>query len=213
MIRRTFREEKTPGIPKNPAAALANMTVIMNTTHRNFDMKVSRQCTRMSLSGNIKIMTIIHQDSTLELPHERQHHVLGMTAIAPRPQTFTTMMLQECVHVHTKQSNNFEIENLLTLLKVSLLNLCNMTPDSRITQISMQHGNRKETPLRKQIVGSLHDSLNRATYSRICSRPEYTLAAGSKEYMYGIPQRTNRNSGGHRNFQAQGNKCRMLRNT
>jgi hypothetical protein len=121
MSRRTFSENKTPGIQKNPAPTLVSMTVIMNTKHRSSDTKVSKRCTRMLPFGNINIMIFTHQDNTLELPHERQHHVLGMTAIDQRPQTFTIMMLQDCTH--TKPKKDFEIENLLILNKVNLLNL------------------------------------------------------------------------------------------
>jgi len=42
MSRRIFSEAKTPGIQKNPAATLANLTVIMNTMHRSFDKAVSQ---------------------------------------------------------------------------------------------------------------------------------------------------------------------------
>ena len=68
MSRRTFREYKTPGIQKNPAATLANTIAIMNTIHRSDTMnsKVSRNCTLISHSGNIEIMTTVHQDTTLE---------------------------------------------------------------------------------------------------------------------------------------------------
>ena len=121
MSRRTFSEDKTPGIQKTLAPTLASMTVTMNTMHRSSDTKVSKRCIRITLFGNINIMTFTHQDNTLELPHERHHHVLGMTAIAPRPQTFTIMMLQDCTH--TKPNKDFEIENLQTLNKVNLLNL------------------------------------------------------------------------------------------
>ena len=164
MSRRTFRKHKTPGIPKNPAATLANTIAIMNTIHRSDTMKVSRNCTIMSRSAISEIMNIEHQDITLEQPRERHHHVIGMTAVAQRTQTFTTMMLQE--HKHTKQKINCDNENLSTLLQVNLLNLCDVTPSSNLTQISMQHGNRKATRLQKQILDSLSDRLIRKTGCR-----------------------------------------------
>ena len=126
-----------------------------------------------------EIMNIEHQDITLEQPRERHHHVIGMTAIAPRTQTFTTMMLQE--HKHTKHKINFDTENLSTLLQVNLLNLYDVTPSSNLTQISMQHGNRKATRLQIQILASLSDRLTRQTGSRqacIQSRLPDIQAAG-----------------------------------
>ena len=67
MSRRTFRKYKTPGIPKNPAATLANTIAIMNTIHRSDTMKVSKRlCTLMSRSDNSELTTIEHQDITLE---------------------------------------------------------------------------------------------------------------------------------------------------
>ena len=170
----------------------------MNTIHRSDTMKVSRNCTLMSRSAISEFMTIEHQDITLEQPRERHHHVIGMTAIAPRTQTFTTMMLQE--HKHTKHKINFDTENLSTLLKVNLLNLYDGTPSSNLTQISMQHGNWKATRLQKQILASLNDRLIRKTASRQgcrLSRLPDTQAAGPI---------TQANSGGNRAFTQQSNR-------
>ena len=71
-------------------------------------------------------------------------------------------------------------------------------------------GDRKETLLRTNISGSHRDSQSWKNGSRICSRPELTLAAGYRES--GILLKGYRNRGGHRISQAQGSKCRKLRN-
>ena len=115
------------------------------------------------------------------------------------------MMLQE--HIHKEKKINFDIKNLPTPIKVNLLHLCDMIPSSNMTQISMQHGNRKAIRLQKQFLDSFDNRLIKKTASRQrcrLSRLPHTQAAGPT---------TQANRGGNIAFTRQNNRSLSMRIT